>query len=161
MQCLTVNFSGHVGSDDEGPFRFDCNALEVKLSPRSRQRETGNAAADATFEALLADVRVRFAPFKVPQACGAFSMLRKCFCSWYVFPFVVAMSCAVWDWWGKIFDPVFCFIMLDNTLFTLPMIANIGFRGIFLPYCFQVEHNGRHLSAVGDAYICLWQHKPG
>lgn len=53
-----VGCSGNGGSDDEGPFRFDCNALEVKLSPRSRERETSNAAADATFEALLAEVRV-------------------------------------------------------------------------------------------------------
>lgn len=53
------NGSAHVVSGDEdGPFRFDCNALEVKLSPRSREREADNTAADATFEALATEVRV-------------------------------------------------------------------------------------------------------
>lgn len=53
---LFVECSGQGGSDDEGPFRFDCNSLEVKLSPRSRERETSNAAADATFETLVTEV---------------------------------------------------------------------------------------------------------
>ncbi|CAM9903323.1 unnamed protein product [Scytosiphon promiscuus] len=51
-----INISVHGGSDDEGPFRFDCKSLEVKLSPRSRERETDNSAADATFEALLEEL---------------------------------------------------------------------------------------------------------
>lgn len=54
-RCSLSNTSGHAGSDDEGPFRFDCNALEVQLSPRSRQRETSNTAADEEFNSLLAE----------------------------------------------------------------------------------------------------------
>lgn len=55
---LFLRCSEHGGSDDEGPFRFDCNALEVKLSPRSRERDTSNAAAGATLEALVTEVRI-------------------------------------------------------------------------------------------------------
>ncbi|CAM9413692.1 unnamed protein product [Ectocarpus fasciculatus] len=56
--ALLNTSSGHAGSDDEGPFRFDCNALEVQLSPRSRERETTNTAADEEFNSLLAELDV-------------------------------------------------------------------------------------------------------
>ncbi|CAM9795466.1 unnamed protein product [Ectocarpus sp. 6 AP-2014] len=54
--ALLNTSSGHAGSDDEGPFRFDCNALEVQLSPRSRQRETSNTAAEEEFNSLLTEL---------------------------------------------------------------------------------------------------------
>lgn len=59
LDCSFPSKSGSargIGSDEEGPFRFDCNALEVKLSPRSRELEAGNSASDAMFEALVAEV---------------------------------------------------------------------------------------------------------
>lgn len=61
LSLLTTAFSNcgsaHVAaSDEEGPFHFDCNALEVKLSPRSREREVDMAASDATFEAMVTEV---------------------------------------------------------------------------------------------------------
>lgn len=67
-RCSLSNNSGHAGSDDEGPFRFDCNALEVQLSPRSRERETTNTAADEEFNSLLAEVSIIlvFVSYRVP-----------------------------------------------------------------------------------------------
>lgn len=46
----------HPDSDEEGPFRFECDDLEVKLSPRSREREASNIASDATFDNLVMEV---------------------------------------------------------------------------------------------------------
>lgn len=88
LVCPLCNCSGHAGSDDEGPFRFDCNALEVKLSPRSRERETCNAAADATFEALLAEVCSCWyvALAGLGRLRYAIRIIRKCFCAQWVCP---------------------------------------------------------------------------
>lgn len=65
------NGSLHVSGDEDGPFRFDCNALEVKLSPRSREREADNTAADVTFEALATEVRVFCSCSELPCCVGA------------------------------------------------------------------------------------------
>lgn len=49
--------NGSTQGGEEGPFRFDCDALEVQLSPLSRQREAGDVASNATLEAILTEVR--------------------------------------------------------------------------------------------------------
>ena len=47
--------------EDEGPFRFDCDDLEVKLSPRSREREDSNTASSSALNALVTEVTIMLA----------------------------------------------------------------------------------------------------
>lgn len=62
-------------SDEEGPFQFNCNALEVTLSPRAREREVGNTAFDVTFEALVTEVLLMDFHLDMPYFINMFSVL--------------------------------------------------------------------------------------